>query len=812
MPQRRRRAPLRAQQSREPLNSVARCSVGLETPSGRAIARRMRTVRSTRQELVAGLAVPLDERTRIIVVPSAAMLTLVGRVFDSGRSFILPRAVRQLSAVFERVVRQQAARGLIVVHTNGGEQDAEGLSKARAAAVLAWIRGDEKPWLQNYEDDTPETKRWGAREDRLMLSSVLPEDRDSAGSVDPVERFQILHKSELAVDGIIGPKTRGKLVKEYFALSRSARLEAQPDEDATRFDTEFATHAAGGAFTLQQVDEAKQQAIKQPAATLPNQTPSNGATSDERIDLFLFAADGPITPAPAAPDGKEYLEWIKQSEQFELFVSGGGGASGNQLSMVLFDKKGRTRHRQAKYKLTGPEQLSGLTDDQGRLDHDDVMPGDYELELTLEFFADPDKHDPRDKIVDVYTSRVVVLPGSSTPQVRMLGAVPRCVLARLRGLLFETNKAFLLPSALKDLQKIRTIYEDNNPGELLVVGHTDTTADAAVNDPLSLQRAKSTLAYLEDDAETWLEFYGSGTKESQRWGEIEDGHMRGELLLRGFPAETMTREELIASYMKLDGEELDSGEYQITSTIHGCGENFPVDDAGEQVDAAAEDEKEDALDRRVELFFFEPEFGIVPKPQGKNSPKHSKQYPAWRELAVLALESSVGVGPVKHELVLDDSVLGFLSGARVLLRLPSGEEFTAVANDQGVVTLRTDEDTEFVDIVFAADQTVERAFLVLPESNDPVGAWRRLVNLGYWDEGSFSTDLPPAEPASDADLESLLSTFQEDADLPPTGNLNQATIAALDERSAKENPWKDNGWAEVDDAPANADEPKSEVA
>src|SRR5690606_13700301 len=140
--------------------------------------------------------------------------------FDSGKSFILPRAVGQLSAVFQRVVRQQAARGLIVAHTNTGEQDAEGLSKDRAAAVLAWIQGDEQTWLRNYEDDTPETKRWGAREDRLMLSSVMPEVEDSVGSIgssDPVERFQTMHNDQLAVDGIIGPKTRGKLVEEYFA-------------------------------------------------------------------------------------------------------------------------------------------------------------------------------------------------------------------------------------------------------------------------------------------------------------------------------------------------------------------------------------------------------------------------------------------------------------------------------------------------------------------------------------------------------------------------------------------------------------------
>ena len=43
----------------------------------------------------------------------------------------------------------------------------------------------------------------------------------------------------------------------------------------------------------------------------------------------------------------------------------------------------------------------------------------------------------------------------------------------------------------------------------------------------------------------------------------------------------------------------------------------------QELDAAPEDAAEDQVDRRVELFFFDTEFGIVPKPPGKNSPKGS---------------------------------------------------------------------------------------------------------------------------------------------------------------------------------------------
>jgi outer membrane protein OmpA-like peptidoglycan-associated protein len=49
--------------------------------------------------------------------------------------------------------------------------------------------------------------------------------------------------------------------------------------------------------------------------------------------------------------------------------------------------------------------------------------------------------------------------------------------------------------------RFRDAYLHNNPAELLVVGHTDTTAEPAINDPLSLERAVNTAAFLVDDVE-----------------------------------------------------------------------------------------------------------------------------------------------------------------------------------------------------------------------------------------------------------------------------------------------------------------------
>ncbi|MEN9581200.1 MAG: hypothetical protein RJA70_4209 [Pseudomonadota bacterium] len=611
----------------------------------------MGTLRCTRKQLIAGVGVPLDERTTIILVPGAVLGSLLGKAFDPGRSFLLPQALAKLSSLYELAVRMQPKQGVVVGHVNAADVEPEQLAEERAESVVAWMKGEAAAWLKNYKTSTPEQKRWGQREDRLMLSAVLRKQSSVSPEMEtkgPVERFQTLHQKELAVDGILGPKTREKLIAEYFALSRIVeRVGAAP---AKEFDTPLQAHSVGANVSLAEVD-AIRTAANDPAGSDADSTANENRGETEqataqvadnaRIDFVLFANDV-VEPAPGAADGPEFLEWVRQCELFRPVEVPAGSDARTQVALQLFDKAGGAPHANAKYELTGPEQLSGVTDANGRLDHDDVLPGDYQLKLSLEYFNDPEIYDAKDKVVDVYTSPVVVLKGRDEPQVRLLGAVPRCELARLQGLLFEKNKAFLLPSALSELKKVREIYERSNPGELLVVGHTDATGQAAINDPLSLDRARSTLAYLEDDAATWLDFYQLNKPQTQRWGEIEDEHMRLALQQSGVAGvPELEREALVRAYMGLDGVELDSGEFKIRSTAHGCGENFPLDDSGEQLELSPADNVDDPLDRRVELFFFDHEFGIVPKPSSTVSNKGSRQYPAWRELAKLTLEAGV---------------------------------------------------------------------------------------------------------------------------------------------------------------------------
>lgn len=685
----------------------------------------MGTIHCTLKELAAGIKVPLDARTTLIVGPDAAVATLAGRAFDAGKSFPLSRAVAALQQVFAfavSLVKPKAA--LVVGHTNDG-QDAEALSTERAEMLAAWLKGDPEPWLSQYTESVEEAKRWGAREDRVMLLLIpglqpspkgpsAPSPNAPAGTKPRDETVRAYQAARgLQTDGIAGPITRKALIKDYFALTRNSS--AATDADAATaaepklLELDITAHGAAANFSLDDVVRARAEAsgaaeteadAADPDAADPEDAPAaTSVTANERLDFFFFFSQAGISPAPAAADGEEYLEWIRLASIDRLFTTGGSGsASAAQLSMQLFDRSGTILHVGQHYTISGPEEFAGVTDAQGRLDHDDVLPGDYELTLNLRFLEG--KH----AIEDQQRSPIVVQGGSAAAQVRRLGAVPRCNLARLNGMLFDTNKAFLLPSALPDLKELRAVYSANSPSKLLVVGHTDTTGTPAANDTLSLERAKSTLAYLQDDVDAWLKFYTTSTQQSRRWGAVEDMHMLSavlgeppdESLLGIFQSlndidETVpgeqTRRLLISKYMGLDRVELDSGEFPIEATAHGCGEYFPLDEAGAELDATAEDEKEDPLDRRVELFFFDTEFGIVPPAPGANSAKGSTEYPEWRRLAKLTSElTTTGPEPPLNLFVYDE-LRQLMPDAPYRIKLDDGTTRAGQADSEGLIVV-----------------------------------------------------------------------------------------------------------------------------
>ena len=181
---------------------------------------------------------------------------------------------------------------------------------------------------------------------------------------------------------------------------------------------------------------------------------------------------------------------------------------------------------------------------------------------------------------------------------------------------------------------------------------------------------------MNDDVPFWEKQYTTSIPESQRWGNTEDEAMAralpdfettrqpGEAPIpwfertRSFPnsatLSTAARKQLITDYMGLDGTNVKDAGLDFELVRHGCGENFPLDETGEEMDEAPSDAQQEQLDRRVELFFFDKQLGVQPKVgDGSNSKPSSKEYPEWRQRATELREiSAIGNPRDRHVSVI----------------------------------------------------------------------------------------------------------------------------------------------------------------
>jgi outer membrane protein OmpA-like peptidoglycan-associated protein len=278
---------------------------------------------------------------------------------------------------------------------------------------------------------------------------------------------------------------------------------------------------------------------------------------------------------------------------------------------------------------------------------------------------------------------------------------PYIVHVRLIGAYFDSSKCFLLPTAIGHIRAIKGFYDKNSNSDLLVVGHTDPTGDLPYNDTLSVERADAMAAYLKDDADAWLSWYGDGKAQNKKWGSPEDRLMIKSMpdypekpldedavhwyqRTRGLKADGIagpnTRTALIKEYMAQDETTLPTS---VSITTHGCGENFPLPEAAPSQQAAS-DRHSDQEHRRVEFFFFKKPFGIDPAPPGQNSPQGSTQYKEWcrkaNERHDLNLEAR---GKFVTLIEMHDAL--FRTNSAVVL--PEGEDPTK--NEDGHLSLTT---------------------------------------------------------------------------------------------------------------------------
>jgi len=402
---------------------------------------------------------------------------------------------------------------------------------------------------------------------------------------------------------------------------------------------------------------------------------------------------------------------------------------------------------------------------------------------------------------------------------------PPVALARLHGMYFDTNKCFLLPTAIASLGRLAETYELHPDSEVLIVGHTDTAGSEAFNLELSAERAEAMKAFLSDEADTWLAWYEDSVRESKRWGEHEDlqmidalvpddefgegSHVSAyqawhngeapdarqedqprrrpdgweELKVDGILG-PKTRRQLILDYMNLDGTSLED---DIRVVTYGCGEYFPLEKEEGEVDQKAKDNEEVPFDRRVEVFFFAKPFGILPPvpgvADGESSKKATKAaegdklYLEWRQratrfYAIEAKSEGFRMRLCDYELVpYAQRPFAFcLDGYPEIRGTTDKDGFVIIdsppAGAQGYIEVWRDDDEPDDKVRWDIDITT----IISPAT--PRGASTRLANLDYFAD-------EPTDDMTD-DLHDAIGYFQGDTDgLEITGELDPATCKKL---------------------------------
>lgn len=299
-------------------------------------------------------------------------------------------------------------------------------------------------------------------------------------------------------------------------------------------------------------------------------------------------------------------------------------------------------------------------------------------------------------------------PGGVTVKVgqsQVVEVPPRIFRVRLTGLIFETDKTFLLPIAMHGIRGLVAYYKQHPNATLVVTGHTDTVGDGAYNLSLSDERAVSMSHYLKDEIDPWLACY-RGSPHSKIWGTREDQHMlsaihddagrlfyegpvHGQLdgatrdaVMRYQTARSLTvdgqpgpetRCALVTDYMGLDGTSLPAS---ATVETLGCGENHP--------EVPTPDNTDEPANRRVEIFLFD---GPPEPPKPGKCPGGGCAYPEWKKRALETVDFD-------HDLCellvrCHDDEQQPLDGALVRLTRDSGMEFEQPTDGAGQTVFKS---------------------------------------------------------------------------------------------------------------------------
>jgi outer membrane protein OmpA-like peptidoglycan-associated protein len=352
---------------------------------------------------------------------------------------------------------------------------------------------------------------------------------------------------------------------------------------------------------------------------------------------------------------------------------------------------------------------------------------------------------------------------------------------RLIGMHFDTNKSFMRPTAVRGIRAVVAEFEKSPTGNLLIVGHTDSVGPDWENLNLSVDRAEAVKAYLKNDVHAWEVWYGEGKEFKTRWGDRETTQMLSALpceqSIAGFQAfsnETRgtslavdgifgpgTRHELIKAYMELGGTTLPD---HIGIAVHGCGELFPAEDVGDQV--------EDEENRRVEMFCFDDK--IDPPVPGKKAKKGEPEYPQWSKQVTKNVDVSVKQRTFNIRLYDYDG--DPVSSTRVDI-FHAKHVHVATTDANGTFAVDLEEPLGHVDIEWLSDDDAPkyrmRRRLHLEPTDDDQGDQQRLSNLGYSrliaedNVTEFQADYGLPRTGRPSDIQHVLRRFHDLGDSPP---------------------------------------------
>lgn len=339
-------------------------------------------------------------------------------------------------------------------------------------------------------------------------------------------------------------------------------------------------------------------------------------------------------------------------------------------------------------------------------------------------------------------------------ELETLSVQPYAERVRLLGEHFDLNKSFLVPEGLAGARAIAKDRARLRASALLIVGHTDTSGTEAYNDALSLERAQSLADYLTQNVDGWLVCYEASIAHQKRWGAkedllmieamhdsasrpVSDAPVRWYQRTRGLTVDgiagPITRRQLIGEYMALIGAAVPS---DVTMTVHGCGEAFPLEATGDDVTSAQ--------NRRVEVYFFDKALGVQPPAPGATSKPGSPEYPEWVKRARRTEDYYINVVRQCLSVRLHNPERIIMPYARAVIVLSSGQ-FELQADEHGFIYIFLDACPERVRIQWGAIDSP----ISLPYTYDIIYDCdlgdaahrdrRRLHNLGYND--SLSLDI-----------------------------------------------------------------------